>query len=665
MLKHSDLEAFVELARSAEQETTPSSIHRPDIGLRAEAPSDGVLHRNELGRLRCSLKVASVAGDVPESDHRILHTIVQDLSAEGFIYLPLTRSKEWRDAIAWALSNPATPVFDYLPHPGKDRQWVVGNACRALRVRGNSVEIGALGPDVDADTRTQIAQTVDLLFTQMGGIDAAEQVFRILRDTGKLHSGMWLLGNVPVPIDQLPQPEVPFGWLLSLALRNIHASPSTANPAKAWDSAVRLAMDFAANADCQRYNQFDGFSLDAPDFLPALAESLAWRELFTLPQVPPSVMPELRNAFSQIEWPSGTDDLRRDVDRLFGELDRLLLNLREDGLTLIRRSSARFDFPLFWIRGCAPQSGVNAKYLDPFGADPRDHDRYVFFEAGDGRVVALPPSLTAAAGCEAVFRLVWASARPDAASDIVGNTIEKSVANACRTHTARVWEKLIYRADGADLEIDVAVRDGNEIVLFEAKAKALTSKARTGDTMAFIDDYTKSFLTQLGQLVRHDRNIKRGLTALAQGDDDLDALRITKIAVSPLSYGPASDQVLSNALMHSIAAARFDSVTGDPQHVQILKAFDKSVRRAMEIIDEIAPQRDGKVDMVRYLMWVSWYDLGQLLYALQRGRSLMDAMSGLRHLTFGTRDFWTEAAFADRQGLTRENWHPISVGESS
>lgn len=81
-----------------------------------------------------------------------------------------------------------------------------------------------------------------------------------------------------------------------------------------------------------------------------------------------------------------------------------------------------------------------------------------------------------------------------------------------------------------------------------------------------------------------------------------------------------------------------DSEGGDPRHVGMLKEFNKSVRQAIEIIHQIA-QRDGKVDMVRYLMWVSWFDLGQLLYALKRGRSLTDSIAGLRHLTFGTRDF--------------------------
>ena len=118
----------------------------------------------------------------------------------------------------------------------------------------------------------------------------------------------------------------------------------------------------------------------------------------------------------------------------------------------------------------------------------------------------LPASLTAAADCEAIFRLIWAEAGLTAAGEIVGDTIEKSVALACRAHSARVHEEVLYCADGVNLEIDVAVCDGQKIVLFETKAKSLTSVSRTGDMLAFIDDYTQSFLALLRQLVRHDLN---------------------------------------------------------------------------------------------------------------------------------------------------------------
>ena len=656
MLKHSDLETFVTLVFRAEREAKPSPEVGPATVLRASAPSDELLHRSELGWLQRSLKVASVAGDVPDSAHRVLLTIVQELSAEGFSYLSLTHAEEWLAAISWALSHPASLATDYLPNPGKDRRFVVGTACQALRDRGYRVDITALGPHIDTETRTEIAQQVDSLFEQIGGINAAQQLCRIVRDSGKIHDGMWLLGNVLPSFEQPPQSAVPFGWLFSIALRNIHVRPSAGDPAKTWNLAINLARDFAASTDCQRYNQFDGFSLTSPDFLPALEESLTWRELFTLPQVPPLVLPTLHDAFLNIEWPDGTDVLRHDVDRLFRELHHLLETLSDDRLTAKTQLTACTDFPLLWRHAHAPHGKINARYLDPFGGQPRDHDRYVFFQADDDRVIVLPRSLTAAAACVVIFNLVRTKA-----ACIVGDAIEKAVAIACRKNNkARVWEKLSYRAGKTNLEIDVAVRDDRDIVLFETKAKSLTSKSRTGDLVAFIDDYTKSFLSMLSQLVRHDRNIKHGLTPLIQPDDDPSALRITKIAVSPLSYGPASDHVSTNALMHAMAQARLVAANGGTKDAEIIEAFNESLERSIKEIDQVAPQEDGKIDMVRYLMRVSWFDLGQLLYALHRGHSIIDAVSVLRHITFGTKDFWTEAAIADRQNLTKDKWCPPS-----
>ena len=539
-----------------------------------------------------------------------------------------------------------------------DRQFHVGAACRRLHERGYSIPIRTFGPHLDDDTRSRIAGCIDSLIAQVGGVGAIRGLFQTMRETGKLHDGMWLFGNLPGSTHRVPRPAIPFGWLLSIALRNIHKPPSTDRPAETWQLALDIATDFAASMDCQRYNPYEGFSVEAPDFLFTLAESLTWRELFTRPQVPPSVLPTLCDAFSAIDWPEGTAGLAAEVDRLFAELDRLVARLCVDGPTAIPSSHARSDFPLLWQHARAAPVAPNTDYLDPFGAHPRDHDRFVFFENGGGTAHVLPPALAAAAGCDAIFRRVWERAGR-AAEDIVADTIEKSVAIACRRHTPNVSEKLRYRDGKERLEIDVAVRDGQDIVLFEAKAKMLTAAARAGDMMKFLVDYTNSFLALLRQLVRHERYIKRGLSPLTQPDDDPADLRITKIAVSPLSFGPASDHLLSNALMNAIAPAQLVSVDGDPDRTAFLDRFNTTIEACMNDIDEVAPRTDGLIDLGRYMMRVSWFDLGQLLYCLDRGRSVLDGVSALMHLTFSTRDFWTEVAFAERNGLYKHNWHPL------
>ena len=548
---------------------------------------------------------------------------------------------------------------DYLPHKGQDRQFVVGNSCKELRRQGFRVDIGASGPRVDDDTRTEIARNIDSLIAEIGGVDAICGLCGIISQHDKVHDGMWLLGNLPCVPDQPPIPWVPVGWLLSIALRHTRREASTDDREDAWDAALQLAIAFAASMDCQRYDKVDGILLEAPDFVPTLAESLAWRELFTLPQVPSSVLSILRDAFSQIQWPQGTDDLSRDVDSLFAELDELHSGLAVDQLRAMPRWAARTAFPLLWEHARAPRNGVNVQFLDPFGSHPRDHDRYVFFDGPDEHVLVLPSPLATASACEAIFRLTWKRAK-SAAEKIIGDTIEKAVAIACGMHPASMWEKQPYRVNRTELEIDVAVRNGDEIVLFETKAKSLRAVSRTGDMMAFIEDFTKSFMALLRQLVRHDRNIKRGLTPLTADGEKFDELRVTKVAVSPLSYGPVSDHVLSNALFRSIAAARLGSAGDNAEHDEILEAFNDTVDQIRKDIVHVAPRRRGRLNLFEYMLHVFWLDLGQLLYVLRRGRSVPNGFSALRHVSFSTQDFWTEAALADRTPLTEEHWHPPS-----
>ena len=276
----------------------------------------------------------------------------------------------------------------------------------------------------------------------------------------------------------------------------------------------------------------------------------------------------------------------------------------------------------------------------------------------------LPPALTAAAGFEAVVKLVQAKAgHTPAAGNILGDVMEKAIAIACGGHTNCVYEGLVYWDGKTRLEIDVAVRDGKQLVVFEAKAKRLTSKARTGDMIAFLSDYTRSFLALVRQLVRHDRNIKRGLTPLTLSGEELRALRITKVAVSRLGYGPASDHVLVGALFRSIIHGRLQSAAGNAEHDDVLQTFNKKLDQITGDIAHVAAQEGGEaIDLFRYLTDLFWLDLGQLLYALDRGHSVVDGLSALRNLTFGTRDFWSEAAFADRQGLTKRHWCPVSGG---
>ena len=656
MLQDDYLQRFVGLTQRSEGDKGTYDGRRPDSTLRTEGDVDG-LHRNELRRLVRSLKIAHVAGDIPESPYLLLNAIVRDLKDDGWRYRALTDAEEWLDAIRWAGAQPDTLNPRFVLHQGQDRAFVVGTACSKLRRLGHEVKIGGNGPRIDSGARVAVARAVDALIAEVGGIEAIRRLCEIVCRNKRVHDGIWLLGNMVGNAHEPARPWVPVGWLVSLALRHTGRAPSADDPEDTWNAALELATLFAASMDCQSYNRFDGMFLLAPDFFPILGESLTWRELFTLPQIPASVLSVLRAAFNEVEWPAPTAQVSDEVNRFLVESERLLAGLAVDRLVEMPRATARSEFPLLWRYASAPAAGVNTGHLDPFGSEPRDQERYVFFDGHEENVFVLPSPLASAAACEAVFRLIWAKGG-SAADDIVGDTIEKCVALACGRHGSRMWEKEQYRVGRTKLEIDIAVRDGAEIVLFETKAKSLRAVSRTGDMMAFFDDLTKSFIALVRQLVRHDRNLRLGLTALAGGDDDLDGLRVYKVAVSPLSYGPASDHVLSSALFRAVWNARFHATDGNSKHEKILERFHEAVQLTIQDMVEVAPKKDNQADVFAYLINVFWLDLGQLLYALERGRSVPDSLAALRTLTFSTRDFWTEAALADRQSLTERYWHP-------
>ena len=241
----------------------------------------------------------------------------------------------------------------------------------------------------------------------------------------------------------------------------------------------------------------------------------------------------------------------------------------------------------------------------------------------------------------------------------VGNVFEKAIYLACGAKFSSVYEGVHYNVGKKDYEIDVAAKSGRHVILIETKAKMLTSESRTVDMMAFLKDYTNSYLKLLKQLVRHDRNLTKGITPLTGSGEDTSNLHVTKIAVSPLSFGPSSDKTLANALLCSVANARFKTKTGDPIHAAVVDGLNAAIEEIGGLIKE-----DDQDDLFGYMMGVIWLDIGQLLYVLKRCRSLDQLLSPIGNITTGSQDFWTEVANADRWGLSKNKWYPPGSGDT-
>lgn len=651
MLQDSDLAKFL-LAL----ETSTQPRHAPIPPCEFLARGDGIFPA-EIARLALSLHIAAVMGDAPSTSIAIVRTILQNVG--DLRCAPLSEQHFWSQAIAWARAQPTltAPAAAAIPS-GRVRERIVGEACLRLRKQGYTIEIGAYGPQISDASRCEIVSEVEMLIGSLGGLETLLQILRLLRDAGLYHDGFWLFGEVGLGLYEIKRPMIPVGWLLSLALRNLHRPASTREPAIVWKSLLDLATDFAAAHDCQRYSEFEDIDLHPIQFHRTIAVSTLWRELFTLPQMPAKALQKILNALIDVMISSEKGDLGFSLPDFVKEALRLLEWSADDKATIFNRRDIEQSLPLLIQLTGGAAKAVNVQYGDPQAVDGRTQDQTPLFAHGPDRVITLPRAFLAAAVCEFTFKLVW-SRLGKRAERVVGTSLEKAIEVSCKSKAQTVIGNHIYYVGKDRYEIDVAARDGEQIVLIETKGKMLTHRSRSGDMLAFLNDYSDSFLHMLSQLIRHENHLTQGRTSLGTADEVASMLPPIKIAVSPLSHGPLSDKVLSNNLVRSVVRAKFDVATARLERPEAIKKINQRLDTIRRDLTPTIGTNDRYPDLFSYLFDVNWMDLGQFLYVLDRAKNLNDAFKPLRCITFSSRDFWTEIAYADRMGLTSGKWRPI------
>jgi len=657
MLHKDDHKLFEEYFLEAEKRSF--SDPRPPSELLTAA--EGGLNAADLWRLSRSIQVAASAGMMSEPVATTLGMVSKDVSGDR--YAGFDDRDAWTEAICWAKAKP-----EFLNPPSRTERVVhVGKACSRLIERGYKIEISAFGPYASAETVTAICDQIISLVRLVGGVCCAQNIFRILVQSKAVHDGFFIFGNRVSSTPGEHAPAYPWGWLLTLAMANLTSPARAGKPQVAWKTLVEVARDFAAIHDCQRYSQFEQMTHIPPEeFERVLRESITWRELFSLPQAPQLVVMKIGDALTATLTPEDEEKLGFKLIDLLNELRLLLVQSHDTELRLFTSGPVRASHPILWAEALGKRGKVNPGYKEPADSHLRNQDRFLIFEAPDNNVALLPRPLAGNAACEMLFRLIWQRLPKARAAEVTGQVLELAIAAACREKSPPiVAPDVSYERDNQTFQLDVGTRDEGALVLFETKAKSLTAKARSGSVYSGFIDYADSFLAMLNQLVRHDYYLRStGMPPLTSGDDKTGDITVFKVAVSPLSYGPIMDRLLTATAMPAILGRKFESLSAVADDVKAIEDFNAATTELLKRLAKVAPTNDQvELDLFPYFIDVYWLDLGQLLYALDRAPSVSAAFRPLKHLTFGTRDFWTEIAFADIQLLTgRHGWRQPKTG---
>jgi hypothetical protein len=367
------------------------------------------LFPEEIWRLAQSLQIAAVLGDADKQEAIAVTAISQRV--RDIRCVDLNQSDAWQQAIAWALAQ-TTPIAQGMPPIDfADRSQQVGQACRRLRDRGYDVLVNAYGVVVSDQSCRAIAERIDGLVAHLGGVETTMQVCRFIEDNKLIYDGMWLFGNRVSGVWSTKKAAFPIGWLFSIGLRHL-GSGGARRPDVVWRTIAELATDFAAAVDCERYSQYEEINISPANSWRVLRDSLQWREIFVLPQVPPQVLPALREAIAAllVSEEEGVFDWR--FREAFTELDDLLKHSVSHKLTLHPRTEMARAYPNLWKVGVGELGKVNSGYVSPSAGGARNQSSFNFFARDKNTVLTLPAPFLREAFCQVAFMQIWTKLKP-------------------------------------------------------------------------------------------------------------------------------------------------------------------------------------------------------------------------------------------------------------
>jgi hypothetical protein len=654
LLENADLARFVKLIGKAEALDISAST-RP-IGDLLSCEEQGLTY-SDFFCLCKSLKIAAVAGDIPITAANVADHIRQYARLDR--YVDLSSSESWTDAIRVALD--AIRTGDDTPYSSSiaGREDNVGNACRFVRRAGYALTIDAFGCQLVEQSRVEIMKRIKTLVGIVGGFECLNQIFRILREQERYHDGFWLFGDQLPSVMGFKTPTLPFAWLVRLALQNLSKKKPARNPDVAWKNLTDLATQFAACCNFERYSQWENFDVQPGDLDFLFARSAGWQQLFMLKQMPAEALNLITRALNERLDYADQQALCRNTDALLSELRNLVAGCPEDTLSIINRNDAMRAFPLIWEE--AAKIGPFEEFTNPFDQTALSHENRLLFPVDDDKILILPRSLAAAAAATFLIEMIWKKLDSKNAKQVVGDVFERVVELACTGKAVSVFRDIHYQNGKTQLQIDVVTVCRNDVHFFEVKAKALTKSARSGDTITFLTDYADSYLSILKQLVRHETHFRAGVAMSPITIVSPKTSGVTKIAVSPLSFGPIGDRILANGIVSSLSRAKLAPIVPDKQNEKGLAKLSNMSREILSQIDKFAVRKSDAIDLHAYMLSVFWLDIGELIYILSRADSLTNALAPLKHVTFSSRDIWTEIANAERSKLTEKYWKPLAT----
>ncbi|MDA8306667.1 MAG: hypothetical protein M0Z81_07560 [Deltaproteobacteria bacterium] len=386
-------------------------------------------------------------------------------------------------------------------------------------------------------------------------------------------------------------PDLPIGLLYNIAVKLPSRGINVRNPARFWKKAITLARDLVAMLDLEPYSQFAFLGLNAQALEDSLREVAHFDHCFSLRQWHLSFTPQFFTVFfgesfdgemkQRIGW-NVADAVR---------LAKVLESHAKPGTQVIpipTLVAAGLDPEIFksMLPFFAHREGqANRNYRSPFGAEGPD----VIFKPLillNGDHVLLPAaSVLGPSLFEATFAALRTIKTGQEIAGLRGDAVERLTKCLFAEHGFQPsFENAIYDLgkQGAG-ECDLIFEDGENIILVECKAKALTRGAMTGIQGDALLDFAGGLFASQAQALRHERILRSaGSIHFRDGTKlELRDRRITRLTATLLDHGALQDRWMLRNAYNALLSAQFTCDPGYTKKKQV-EEFNTNLRLFQE-----------------------------------------------------------------------------------
>lgn len=540
------------------------------------------------------------------------------------------------------------------------REYEVARAAKALEDAGFEINLSPGSINLTEAGETKLIQRIETLIRKIGGLNVARRIFTAIDSQYDANQARYHL--VP-PISSIGggSPQVPWGYLLQLAVKHIEGDKPLNNSDSDWKTLRSLAIAYAAVIDVQSYTHIAWQTFDADELLHFLRNLALNDTLFRIPQLRPSDVERLTRGM--LDFIDNTIQTKNGwtIDQALSVISHILDPARDVRGPIIfsKRdiSKALPDIPQPLVHTildevlCHPISGSNQHFSRPTDA-PRREDRTLGVNFGERPLLKLGKRyclIDRSACAQACIEALLAALRTEHSrlDDSVGKAVERFIESELEKHNIpTMCGDYDHNKDHG--ECDLVVETPDKLIFFELKKKALTRRARAGMDIDLLPDLAGSQLQAHAQLGWHEVRILESKKLDLVYDGTVSTLNlgdreIEKFAISLFDYGSYQDRIVLKHFLEATMNAEFH-----PHDKQFNKKFDK-INASLEELREQIRLKNPDQKIVDQPFFNCWFISVPLFLIMLDGvrdpASFRDSVLACRHITTGTADLYYEISY--------------------